>query len=76
MITMTREEHMNWCKERAKNEMTFYKRAKEGIISMISDLSKHPDTINHPAKILLTMELMSYPNMSIEEATNLIDGCN
>lgn len=72
---MTREEHMNWCKERAKAEMAYSHRAKDGLVSMMSDLRKHSETANHPAGILLTMELFRNPNMSIREATELIDGC-
>lgn len=47
----TRAEHVRWCKERALKEFDFYKQregiaaaCRNGIASMFSDLSKHPDT--------------------------------
>lgn len=40
---MTREEHMQWCKDRA---MDYVKRGDlvNAVASMMSDLSKHDDT--------------------------------
>ncbi len=73
---MTRDEHMKWCKERAHAEINYSGRAKDGIISMMSDLSKHPETANHSGIMLLTMELMRAPYMSLSEAKRLIDGFN
>lgn len=40
---MTREEHMQWCKDRA---MEYVNRGQllEAVTSMMSDLDKHPET--------------------------------
>lgn len=43
---MTRKEHLDWCKKRAleyvdRNELT------QAYASMISDLGKHPETMDH-----------------------------
>ena len=40
---MTREEHLQWCKDRA---MDYVKRGDllNGVTSMMSDMDKHPDT--------------------------------
>lgn len=40
---MTREEHLDWCKQRA-NEYLDKGDVKNAIASMMSDLNKHPDT--------------------------------
>jgi hypothetical protein len=43
---MTREEHIEWCKKRAKEEFNFYSRQgiaealRNGMASMISDIGK------------------------------------
>ena len=44
----TREEHMQWCKDRA---MDYVRRGDllEGVTSMMSDMEKHPDTKLKPA---------------------------
>lgn len=73
---MTREEHLKWCKERAIQEMDFYKDPSKGIISMMSDLRKHPETNNEILMSLCTMQLMTKPRMSRQEAINFINGFN
>ena len=70
----TRAEHIAWCKERAKAEMNFSGHPKEGIISMMSDLRKHPETRDETLQALCMMELMRNPNMA--QALNFIDGFN
>ena len=40
---MTREEHLDWCKERA-NEYLDRGDVVNGIASMLSDLNKHSET--------------------------------
>lgn len=71
---MTREEHLKWCKERAIQEMDYHKDPKQGIISIASDLRKHPET-NKEAMIQLTMmQLMMKPNITRQEVINFIDG--
>jgi len=71
---ITREEHLKWCKKRAIDEMDFSRKPSQGIISMASDLRKHPET-NHEALIALcTMQLLMRPNISRQEVINFING--
>lgn len=44
MTDVTREDHLEWCKRRA-SEYLKEGDIKNGITSMLSDLSKHPDTL-------------------------------
>lgn len=46
MKTITREEHLAWCKERA---LRFVEdgQLREAFASITSDLAKHPDTREH-----------------------------
>lgn len=44
----TRAEHLAWCKTRAL-EYVVRGHLNQAIASMISDLSKHPETAKHPA---------------------------
>lgn len=53
---MTRDEHLQFCKERALRELAFYFETGKGseapanaFASMASDLEKHPETANHGA---------------------------
>lgn len=55
-MNMTRAEHLAWCKQRAI-EYVDMGELHNAYASMGSDLSKHPDTANHPA-IKLGMGLM------------------
>lgn len=71
---MTREEHLKWCKERAMREIDFYKDGKQGIISMMSDLRKHPETDSSTLVSLCVYELQKNP--SIQAAKNFINGFN
>jgi len=73
---MTRAEHLKWCKERAIREMDYYKDSSKGIISMMSDLRKHPETNSETLASLCMMQLMSRPRMSRQEAINFINGFN
>lgn len=73
---MTRQEHIQWCKERAIAEMDYYKDPSKGIISMMSDLRKHPETQSEGLMALCTMQLMTKPRMTRQEAVNFINGFN
>lgn len=72
---MTREEHIAWCKERAIQEMDFYKDPKQAVISMMSDLNKHPETSGTALQALCTMQLMK-TNLTRQEVIKFIDGFN
>jgi len=73
---MTRDEHLKWCKERAYQEINFSGRGNDGIISMMSDLSKHPETANHSGIKLATMFMMMGKFDSADEARKFIEGFN
>lgn len=65
MSQQTREEHMAWCKQRAlqyldTNDLT------GAWASMASDLTKHPDTANHPG-LMIGMMLMMKQELSTPE---------
>lgn len=55
---MTRDEHIAWCKRRAIEEMEYSKDPKQGVISMMSDIRKHPETNSEALKTLCMMTLM------------------
>lgn len=73
---MTRDEHIKWCKDRAYTEINFYQEGKHGVISMMSDLAKHPETASHPGIKLGAMFLLMGEFTSIEKAKKFIDGFN
>lgn len=69
----TREEHLAWCKERA---LEYIDRGQvlEGLASMMSDMSKHPET-HAPALDQMTVGLMLVGALSTpEEARRHIEG--
>lgn len=71
----TREEHMQWCKDRAL-EYVNIGDLRQGFMSMTSDLRKHPETENHSAIELGFMLLMSN-NLNTEAAMrDFIEGFN
>lgn len=71
---MTRTEHIAWCKQRAIQEIEYSKDPKQGIVSMMSDLGKHPETNHESLRALCMMTLMSpCTDRSVRE---FIDGFN
>lgn len=71
----TREEHLAWCKQRAL-EYIDRGQINEGLTSMMSDMSKHPETAS-PALDQLTVGLMMVGALSTrEEARRHINGFN
>ena len=65
MATMTRDEHIQWCKDRAIQEFDYYTTPEEkwrnGVTSMMSDLGKHPETGGSAIQALCMMQLMQRP---------------
>lgn len=55
---MTREEHIAWCKRRAILEMEYSKDPKQAVVSMMSDIGKHPETNSEVLRSLCMMTLM------------------
>ena len=53
----TRKEHLEWCKQRAI-EYIDAGDLNQALASMLSDMSKHPETQDHLAlKMLMTLKL-------------------
>lgn len=79
---MTRQEHINWCKERAIQEYDYYAKTepnsalRNGITSMMSDIGKHPETASASLQMLCTTQLMMKPRMTRQEFVNFINGFN
>lgn len=73
---MTRIEYIDWCKQRAIEEMDFYKDPSKGIISMMSDLRKHTETNNEALISLCMMQLMMNPKMNRQQVINFLNGFN
>ena len=56
--TSTRQEHLDWCKQRAL-EYVDAGNYPEAVASMMSDLKKHPETQGHVGIELGMLQLMS-----------------
>ncbi len=72
---MTRQEHIQWCKDRA---LEYVERGLlgEAVASMLSDLKKHDETREHAA-IPLTMDLMMSGHLATpEDVRRHIEGFN
>lgn len=71
----TRAEHVAWCKERALKYID-QGQVNEGLISMLSDMGKHPETAS-PALDALTLQLMMIGALSSpDQARKHIEGYN
>jgi len=73
---VTRREHLDWCIKRAIQEMDFYKEPSKGLISMVSDLRKHPETNSEVLVSLTMMQIMMKPNITRQEVINFLNGFN
>lgn len=72
---MTREEHLNWCKERAL-EYVETGDLTNAWASMVSDLNKHDETRGHVAIELGTMLMMTQKLSTQSEMRRFIEGFN
>ena len=72
---MTRAEHLQWCKDRAL-EYTQRGDIKNSITSMMSDLTKHPETKKHSGIQLGMMMLMAGQIKTAYDAEKFIKGFN
>ncbi len=71
----TRNEHVEWCKERAEEYLEM-EEVDNAYLSMVSDLAKHEETCDHPA-IMLGMQLMFNGSLSgVPEMRKFIQGFN
>lgn len=70
---MTRSQHLAWCKDRAISEVNFTSDFKSGIISMMVDLRKHPET-NDEVFQALCMREQQKANLTKQGVINFING--
>jgi hypothetical protein len=72
---MTRAEHIAWCKQRA---LEYVERGdlQNAVVSMLSDLRKHPETENHIGGKMGAMMLMGGHLKRPDEVRNWIEGFN
>jgi len=71
----TREDHMEWCKMRARQYLDAGD-VNNAWASMASDLLKHPETANHSGLMLGTMLIMGEMLSSVGKMREFIDGFN
>ena len=72
---MKRQEHLDWCKQRAIEYLN-ENDLNQAFASMLSDMSKHPETQNHLALELgMTLKLRNHLSTSAE-MRNWIEGFN
>lgn len=71
---MTRAEHLEWCKKRA-HEYLARGDTVNAVISMMSDLSKHPETA-HKNPMLDMLGVMAAQSGDEREVRRYIDGFN
>jgi hypothetical protein len=72
---VTRDEHVEWCKQRAR-EYLDRGDTVNAFTSMGSDLSKHPETQNHKG-VEIGLQLMMIGSLStVPEMRKFIEGFN
>lgn len=84
MSTKTRAEHMAWCKQRAMSEYDHYVKseghesaARNAVVSIVSDLRKHPETAPSSEGAMSAMAIMSIPTLRTRNAVReFIEGYN
>ena len=74
-MTATRTDHLAWCKSRAL-EYVDAGDLTEAFASMISDLSKHPETQGHPGAELGMMMLLGGHLSTAQQMRDFIQGFN
>lgn len=73
---MTRQEHLAWCKKRAIEEMDYSGNPHDAIISMLSDIRKHPETASSTLS-MLAMGMMAAGKLNTrQEVIDFINGFN
>lgn len=68
---MSRDEHLEWCKQRAREYLATGNWA-DAVVSMLSDLSKHPET----AKSLDVAQVLMFGVDDLPSAREFIEGFN
>ena len=69
---MTKQEHLNWCKQRAFEYLDL-NDPTNAIASFMSDLAKHKETINHPRVPSLRSIMESTDIEAIRKCINEFD---
>ena len=72
---MTRAEHLGWCKQRAR-EYLARRDIANAVTSMLSDLSKHPETKKSSEGALAALGMLTIQQGDLEGARRFIDGFN
>ena len=57
-MNQTRDEHLAWCKWRALEYLPA--EPQEAMMSMMSDLKKHPELANHPGLVIAPMFYLAH----------------
>lgn len=70
----TREEHIQWCIDRAIQEMDYSKQPRDGYVSMASDLRKHPETNSEAMIQLCIMQVMMNPKATRQSVITFLKG--
>ena len=72
---MTRQEHLDWCKKRA-NEYLARGDVQNGVTSMLSDLTKHPETEVSGKGVLAMLGMQTIMSGDLAAAKRFVDGFN
>jgi hypothetical protein len=72
---MNRQSHLEWCKKRA-HEYLAKGDIQNAVTSMLSDLSKHPETEGSSHGIFAQLGMMAVMSGDRREAARFIDGFN
>ena len=72
---MTRAEHLEWCKQRARDYLA-RRDIANAVTSMLSDLSKHPETKKSSEGPLAVLGIMTIQQGNLEAAKRFIEGFN
>ncbi len=73
---MTRKEHIEWCKQRAIQEMDHSGDPSQAYVSMASDLRKHPETNSESLIQLCVMQMMMPNSTTRQAAIKFLNGFN
>lgn len=71
----TRAEHLAWCKKRALAYLDTGD-VQEAYASMVSDLTKHPETERHPAIEMGLMLMLGGGLATVADMRKFIEGFN
>lgn len=72
---MTRAEHLEWCKQRAR-EYLDRRDIANAVTSMLSDLSKHPETAKSSEGALAMLGILTIQQGDLNKARRFIEGFN